>query len=99
MRRLALSFPQCPQSYLECPYFDLALFSFDEKFVSSLDGSVLSLVRMVKTDRLNDYFVFRPKSSQGTPIKFYVRKSGRMKFKIDPNPIPFLNGGDATTTR
>lgn len=38
MRRLALSFPQSPQSYLECPYFDLALFSFDEKFVSSLDG-------------------------------------------------------------
>jgi hypothetical protein len=60
MRRLALSFPQCPQSYLECPYFDLALFSFDEKFVSSLDGSVLSLVRMVKTDRLNDYLFSGP---------------------------------------
>ncbi|CAM0138476.1 unnamed protein product [Umbelopsis sp. WA50703] len=38
MRRMSLSLPQCPQSYLECPYFDQSLFNFDEKYVSSLDG-------------------------------------------------------------
>lgn len=78
MRRLALSFPQCPQSYLECPYFDQSMFSFDDKFVSSLDG---------------------PKSSLGSPIKFYARKSGRMKFKLDPNPMPFLTRRDSSTAR
>ncbi|KAG2177701.1 hypothetical protein INT44_008215 [Umbelopsis vinacea] len=78
MRRLALSFPQCPQSYLECPYFDQSMFSFDDKFVSSLDG---------------------PKSSLGSPIKFYARKGGRMKFKLDPNPMPFLTRRDSSTAR
>ncbi|KAH8552665.1 De-etiolated protein 1 Det1-domain-containing protein [Umbelopsis sp. PMI_123] len=78
MRRLALSFPQCPQSYLESPYFDQSIFSFDDKFVSSLDGL---------------------KSSQGSPIKFYARKSGRMKFKLDPNPMPFLTRRESSTAR
>ncbi|KAG2173236.1 hypothetical protein INT43_004610 [Umbelopsis isabellina] len=78
MRRMSLSLPQCPQSYLECPYFDQSLFNFDEKYVSSLDG---------------------PKSSQNSPIKFYVRQNGRMKFKIDPNPIPFVNRRDTSTAR
>ena len=40
-----------------------------------------------------------PKSSQGSPIKFYVRRSKRMKFKLDPNPIPFLNRRETATSR
>ncbi|KAG0243168.1 acid phosphatase det1 [Actinomortierella wolfii] len=73
--------PFHPQSLSDSPYFDLALFSYDDKVISNSD---------------------RPKPCQDFPIKFYLRGSGELKFKIDvfkPGPSGTGNGTNTNVVR
>ncbi|KAF9977434.1 acid phosphatase det1 [Actinomortierella ambigua] len=73
--------PFHPQSLSDSPYFDLALFSYDDKVISNSD---------------------RPKPCQDFPIKFYLRGSGELKFKIDvfkPGPSGAGNGTNTNVVR
>ncbi|ORY01309.1 hypothetical protein K493DRAFT_405593 [Basidiobolus meristosporus CBS 931.73] len=70
VKRVLAALPYSPQSFSESPYFDPALFSYDEKAISASD---------------------RPKPCQDFPIKFYLRSTGELKFKINTN-VPNRGG-------
>ncbi|KAG0039093.1 acid phosphatase det1 [Podila clonocystis] len=61
VKRSLCVLPFSPQSFSDSPYFDLSLFSYDEKVISATD---------------------RQRPCQDFPIKFYLRDSGELKFKI-----------------
>ncbi|KAL1923723.1 uncharacterized protein VTP21DRAFT_8703 [Calcarisporiella thermophila] len=65
VRRTLSLLPFSPQSFSESPYFDLGLYSYDEKLMGALE---------------------RPRHTQDYPIRFYSRRTGELKFKLDPNP-------------
>ncbi|KAJ3342416.1 acid phosphatase det1 [Kappamyces sp. JEL0680] len=67
IRRVLSFLPLNPQSFSDSPYFDLDLFSYNDKVISTLD----------RIRPCHDY-----------AVKFYCRKTGRVKFKVDPNPSP-----------
>ena len=80
IKRVLTFLPQNPQSYSESPYFDLDLFSYDEKVVSPME-------RFAFTSRIfltNSSCRIRP--CLDYPCKFFDRKTGRFKFKLNPNP-------------
>ncbi|KAI8808507.1 De-etiolated protein 1 Det1-domain-containing protein [Cladochytrium replicatum] len=67
VKRVLSALPFNPQSYIDSPYFDLSLYSFDEKIINSCD---------------------RQRVASEAPVKFYSRRNGTMKFRIDPHPPP-----------
>jgi hypothetical protein len=67
IKRILSNLPLNPQSFSESPYFDLDLFSFDEKVIAAAER-----IRVCP-----DY-----------PCKFYDRKTGVLKFKLDTNKSP-----------
>ncbi|KAJ3282010.1 acid phosphatase det1 [Borealophlyctis nickersoniae] len=67
IRRVLSALPINPQSFVDSPYFDHSLFSYDEKTINSCD---------------------RARPNPDFPIKFYDRRRGSLKFKLDANPTP-----------
>lgn len=70
IKRILSNLPLNPQSFSESPYFDLDLFSFDDKVIGAAER-----IRLCP-----DY-----------PCKFYDRKTGVLKFKLDTNKSPAQN--------
>lgn len=67
IKRVLSSVPFNPQSFSESPYYDMQLYSYDEKVINAAD---------------------RVRPCQEYPCKFYDRKTGRFKFKLDPKITP-----------
>ena len=67
IQRILSFIPLTAQSYSESPYFDLDLFSFDEKIISPLERYFFLFHSSVRL--CHDY-----------AVKFYCRKTGKLKW-------------------
>ncbi|KAJ3268161.1 acid phosphatase det1 [Blyttiomyces sp. JEL0837] len=68
VKRILSALPHNPQSFIDSPYLDHALYVYDDKMVNNYD---------------------RGRPCWEFPVKFWCRRTGKVKFKLDPNPVPY----------